>query len=76
MTARLIAKLPCKDSGRFRVPGNESLDVCLVCFLSGGIGVECCGIAAERNGVGVDATIVTPIVHEIEDELDAVLLGR
>lgn len=76
MAARLIAQLPSKDSGGFRVSSYKRFHVRFVCLLCGGIGIECGGIAAKRDGVGVDAAVIVPVVHKIEDELHAIFLSR
>ena len=75
MAARFICKFPRKYGSRFRVPVDERLDVSLVCPLRSGVGVECGGVAAKCDRVGVYSTVIPPVVDEIEDEFNAMFFG-
>ena len=69
--ARFISKLPGKDGGRLLVAGYEGFDVFLVCLLCRGSGVPGCSIVPECVCIRVaDSSIVAPIIHEWENQLD------
>lgn len=71
----LVAELPGKDGGGVGIPGDNSLNIVLVCRLGFLVGVEGSCTAAECGGVGVYAAKVVPVVDEREHQLDAVLLS-
>lgn len=76
VAARLVGELPREDCGRSAVAGDNGFDVCLVHGLALGRLVPL-GVAgdAARGEVRCHAAVVGPIIYEVDDQLDAVLLG-
>lgn len=76
VAARLIGELPREDRGAVLVAADDGLDVVPVLRLGCGVGVPGGLAAAVVFDVGVDSAIVVPVVHKVDDDLDAMGLGR
>ena len=73
----LVGQFPCENSGAARVARHHGLDVGLILGLSGGAGVPSLVVREAVVGyIRSHSTIVAPIVHEVDDELDVVCCGR
>ena len=72
----LVRKFPSEDSFAGLIAGNNSCNIFLVLCLCGGIGVPCCLCTTIFGDVSGHSTIIIPVVDEVDNELDAVLLGR
>lgn len=75
LAARLVRRLPSKDSGRLDVAADDSSDVGLVLRLRLSVGVPAFLRSTESSHVGRHAAVVAPVVDKIDDELDTALLG-
>lgn len=76
LATRLVGKLPGEDRGRRAVASDHSLDVGLVLSLSLLVDVPLrVGADASEVEIGCHTAIVGPVVHKVDDQLDAVLLG-
>lgn len=75
LAARLVAQLPRKDSRGILVARDDSLDIRLVHALDLLIGVPFRLGASIGSNIGFHATIVIPVIHKGNDQLNAVLLG-
>lgn len=76
LAARLVGELPCEDGGRGTVAAHYGLDIRLILGLSFLAAVPLCvGADAGEVEVSSHAAVVSPIVDEVDDELDAMLLG-
>ena len=66
----LIAELPGKYGCRSLVSGYNSCNILLVILLNCGCIEPFCYGNAVVGGLEGNATIITPVVHEIDDEAD------
>ena len=74
VAARLVGQFPGEDGWRGVVAAHYGLDVCLVLSLSFLARVPLCvGSDAGVLEVSRHAAVVSPVVDEVDDELDAVL---
>lgn len=76
IAARLIGQLPRENRRRRSIPAHHSLDIVLVSSLGGGVGVPSGGTPSKGRNVSSNTTVVGPVVDKVDDQLDAVLLGR
>lgn len=76
VAARLVGELPCEDSGRRAVAAHDGFDVRFVLRLGLFARVPLCvGSDACVRKIGRHASIIGPVVDEVDDQLDAVLFG-
>ena len=76
LASRLVGQLPREDRRAARIAGDNGLDVGLILRLCGRARVEgLVGRKVEEFDVGRDSTIVAPVVDEVDDQLNAILLG-
>lgn len=76
IAAGFIGQFPRENRRRRSIPAHHSLDIVLVSSLGGGVGVPSSRAASKGGHVGRDTTVVGPVVDKVDDQLDAVLLGR
>lgn len=75
VTSRLIGQFPSKNSRTVDVAAYHCFDIRLILGLDFGIRVPSSLAGAVESVVGRHATIITPVVHEIDNKFDPIVFG-